>query len=314
MADVVSTPTPTPAAETPTTETPAAKVEAPKVPEPVTRMKLKGIVDGKEVEEEVEYDKLHATWQKGKAADKRLQEAAETQGRVKSLLQRVAKNPFDAGLREELKSLIGEDLDLRSTAAKALLEEYEAEQLKANDPKEFERKQIEKERDEARAEAAKLREMEKQRSFQVQVEAAQKEIIDTYSAALQKTGLPVTEEVFIKMAEIGDINLRHGIKLSPDQLAAETREFFEGYDKRAGEKQKARISALKGEDLLKELGEDLVKEIQNTLITRARERLKKPAPTPTTGKEASQQKDSGGKKEWETDTDILKRLGIPIGF
>lgn len=305
-APAVSTESATTSTETATSAAPAtppaAKPAEPSVPQ---MLKLKGKVGDQEVEEEIPYEKLHAQWQKFKAADKRLQEGTELQRRVQASLDKIKSNPFDPALKEVL------GVDLRTLTAKQLMEEFDAQQLKAQDPKEFERQQLQRELEAERAKTKTFEEQRKQEQFQQTVKQAENEIIETYSSALQKSGLPVTEETFLRMAQIGDYALAHGVVLSAEQLATETKEFFEGYDKRAEERVKSKRSTLRGEDLIKELGEDLVKDIQSTLLARARAKLNRPAPVQEQKPVAEKQ---GEKKEWESDAQIMKRLGIAGGF
>jgi hypothetical protein len=312
-AAAVAAPAAPPVAETPTTNSDATKPAAgavaappatPAAPEYPKTIKLKGKVGDQELEEEIPYDKLVAQWQKMKAADRRLEEASSLQKRVQAALERAKENPFDPELKEALGGV-----DLRERAIAKLYEEWQAEQLKQQDPKEFEKQQLQKELEAERAKGKQREEADKARAFAEQVEVAKQEIVQTYSAAMKATGLPMSEEVFLKMVEIGDWNLAHGVSLSAEQLAAETKEFFEGYDKRADERSRSRRSGLKGEDLLKDLGDELVREVQNTLLARARSNRQRPVqaqqPVQQTQPETSKK---------ESDTDVMKRLGVPLGF
>jgi hypothetical protein len=265
-------------------------------PAPPSKIRLAGKVDGQEFAEELTQEELVARYQKMKAADKRLAEAAEQRKQLETKLARLKQNPWDA-LKED-------GLDLRALAIQKLAEEFQAEQLKAQDPKEYEKLQLQRQLEDRDKQIKEYESRVKAEQEAQVVAQARTEIMETYGSALQKTGLPINEETAAKMIEIGIMNLEHGIDLTPEQLAAETRAYFEGLETKAAERVKGRYTSLKGEDLVKELGDDVVKEVQRVLLARARSQIQRPAPV------QQSQADSVQPRKVESDTDVKRRLGV----
>ena len=153
-----------------------------------TRHKVK--VDDKE--EEIDYDELVKGYQKGKAGDKRLREAAQLRQNVEALLKNLK-----SGDHGNLVKLLGKDT-AKKMAEKLLLEEIEYEELPEHEKT---IRQLQREKEEYES---KLKEQETQRQTlerqRLEKEAGdkiQQDMVD----AVQKAGVKPTPRVFARMAE-----------------------------------------------------------------------------------------------------------------
>lgn len=281
---------------------------APTPPPAPTKRKIK--VEG--AEEELTDDQLVALAQKGRFYEKKASSLTAKEKALQERIARIEQDPF--GALKDLKDLgIDKSIDLRELAIQKLAEEFKAEQLKEQDPAAYERAQLQKELD---ARDAKLKEYEtaKQQEAHAQlIQTTQQEILTGYGQALQSVGMEITEDVAAKMLEIGMLSIEHGLDLTPEQLATETKAYFEAQDskwsKSAEEKFKGRYATLEGEDLLKavdELSDGMVKKLQGALLARARASIGRPPP-PVQKVEETQ---GPTKREYKSEADVMKRLGI----
>lgn len=232
---------------------PQQQTQAEKVEE--ARRKYKFKVDGKEWEEELGDDEIRARLQKGLAADKRMQEAAQLRKTFQDAMA-YGKDNFD----EVAKSMFGIDVDqyledrLEKRFQEAMMSEEQKEQ--ANLKKELERyKKLETEQKAAAEQAARQK---YEQGIWDQTE-------QTFIGALDKLGYePATAKVLLPMmADLADAALDSGVDLDADMLAYET-------NKRLKALNGHRLKSLKGDRLLAELGDDVVREVLRAKVAAAK--------------------------------------------
>jgi hypothetical protein len=190
-------------------------------------------------------DDLVRALQKGKAADRVMQDAAELRRQWQEAVEHIKKDPFSA-LKNEVFGV-----DLEKLAEERLAQKYQEMTMP-----EQERKMLQLQRE---LEAVKQREAQ-QKTQQETVarkqfeDAVAKQTEDQFVKALTEHDLPVSRETIYMMAEVAKVNLDHGIELDERQLAAEVRHRLTGMHQHV-------TKSLKGEQLIKYLGDDIVKEI-----------------------------------------------------
>ncbi len=256
-APVSATPSKTPHGVTSVTldeDTPeAAPVEAkPETPAEKVKRKYKQKVDGQEIDEELDDDEVSVRLQKGRAAEKRMQEAAEIRKQYKAHIEAAKKDPFKHfSENPEL------GLNLEELAEKHLAEKYrremmsEEERARLTEKEELTQLRAEREAKQAHDQAVKKEQFE---------EAVFKKTEAFFMETLEKHQLPKDYETLAIMSEIGLLNLEQEVELTPDQMAAEVKakyaRFGGGYKK------------LRGEALLAELGDELVEDIMKTKVAK----------------------------------------------
>jgi hypothetical protein len=253
-----------PASDPATTEAPApaAAVAAPPAP---AKRKIK--VYGEE--RELNDDELVAWAQKGAAADKRFEELSAKEKKIQADIQRLKEKPWEAA-----KDLTGEDL--RERLIKELMEEWNAEQLKANDPLRFEAEQAKKE---AASERKRREEIETQLKSQEEQKFQQQvaeETFATFDAALGKVGGERTPDLILEMIDLEIHAVKNGHTYTPEQLAAAVKSRHEGVQKTVVSREFERLQSLDGETLLSAVPEGLWKAVQKALLARARSAIQRP--------------------------------------
>lgn len=200
----------------------AAKKE--EVKRNIKKLKLK--VDG--VEEELALDldneqELVKHLQLSKAAQKKMQQAAEERKQMEQLLQIMQKSP------ERVMKELG--LDPEEFAVALLNKKLEEE---AKSPEQREKERLQKELEELK-EKYKKDEEERKAKARAQLDAEiEKKLEDGITSALETGGLPKTPYVVKKMAETMYVALENGINLDPSEvlplikkeMEADIKEFF----------------------------------------------------------------------------------------
>lgn len=251
-------------------------VEAVKPPTQAEIRKLKMKIDGKE--EEITEEEAIVLAQKGKAADKRFQEAAAKQKEAEEVLEYIKQNPGEA-----LKKL---GLDPRKFSEEYLVEQLkrEAETPEAKEIRETKEKLAAFEKKEAEREAAKKKADEEEAMSAKQRANAEKErqIIEKYDgiflAALQKSGLPKNAYTVSRMAELQRVNLKSKGDFSADQLAKVVKEDYDA-------ELKLRTSDMDGDKLIEMLtaiNPDILKKITKAQIAKLKGKQTFTAPTDPT--------------------------------
>jgi hypothetical protein len=243
----------------------APTTEAQKAEEKWKR-KFKLKVDGQEYEEELDEVAITTRLQKAHAAEKRMQEAAESRKRQQQLID-LGKENFE----EAAKALWG--LDPRAHYEKMLADEYDR-QLQEADMTPEQRALAEKERAlaEREAEVKKWRderEQEKQNAELTQQRQSEERYL---SEALELSKLPKTHESLYYLAETASLNEEMGIELSPEQVANETRERLKSISNHV-------LDGFDNDDagLVRWLGEKRIQQVRRFLVAQAKG-IKQPAP------------------------------------
>ncbi len=237
--------------------------KAPAAPTPAEerRHKLKLKVDGNEEEWEGTDADMARELQLSRAARKRMQEAAEKSKSVDSFMERVRKDPMNA-LKDPS---IG--VDIKELVKKQLIKEYEDEQLKAQDPREYELREAKAQLEAFKAEKQKAEETAKEaaeRQAQEEMDARVRTDLETkFIQAMEQSDLPKDRHTLAEMARVAQVNFAKGLDLTPAEMAQEVKERMDSNAKRY-------LSNLKGEQLAKRLGDDVVKEVQRYLLQKAR--------------------------------------------
>jgi len=234
LADQVKKPEQRPAD---TAEETAARKEAER-----RRYKLR--LEGKELEEELSDDEVSVRLQRAHAAEKRIHEANSLKQQFEEALKYGKENPVEA-----FEKLFGVKFDqlaesrLQSRYEEAILPEHEQEKLKLQRELDGLKKR--------EADRVQQEQMRARQEFEQQVQAdTEREFID----AMERGGFEKNRAVLAMMADVAELNLQHGIDLTPDQLVAETK-------RRMTTMAKHVLPSLKGPKLLEFLGEDAVREV-----------------------------------------------------
>ncbi len=252
-----------------TPETPAEKR--------ARRLKLK--IDGQEEEFDVDAasdEDLALQLQMGRAARKRMQEAAEERKKAQTVQEKfqeiLALGKEDpAGI---LEGLFG--VNPHQWAEQLLLQKYQEEQMPEADRKalHLERQlaqrdaELKKIADERAAQEKAVKDAEA-KTLQEKYEREQFEAFDKeYAAALSKHSLPKTKETAWLMAQVGKVNLEHGVELSADQMANEVKKRFTAIHQGV-------VGQLDGAQLLDVLGQDVVRKVLKASL----EKVGKKAPS-----------------------------------
>lgn len=244
-------------------DVPDAKAEKP---EPWKR-KFKLKVDGQELEEEYDEDRLTVELQKSRAADKRFRAAAERTKQIEAALSRVKEDP--ASFLREVAGLDPYQFAEQLMAAKFnedLMPEEQRERMKLQ--KELESyKAREQAAEEAKKTAAK-------QQFEKQVfEEVERETLEALDELGYEDKNFVRSTLMPMMADLQIANLQHGIELTPKQLATEVNRRLETIHRK-------QITSLKGDRLLQYLGEDVVKEAIRARLEKQRGAPPVPPPAP----------------------------------
>ena len=226
------------------TTSPQGASSTPDVKKAARKLQIK--VDG-EVEEvdleSLDDNELTKRFQMAKAANKRMQEAAEARKQFDKFYQTLEKDPLEA-----LKS---KNIDVRKLVEEQILREYEESQMQ-----EPERKVLQRQR-ELEAREAKIKEMETQIQAKHQTELEERVFQETrnqFLTALESANLPRSDETLYMMADIARINLDNGIDVSPQQMAAEVKNRMQVMHTNI-------VKDLKGEQLAQYLGDSVVAEV-----------------------------------------------------
>lgn len=226
-------------------ETPAQAAQATK-----RRFKLK--VDGAEIEEELGDEEIAVRLQKGRAAEKRMQEAAAVRKQFQELKELAKTDPTLL-----LKELAGvEDPD--QWMEQRLADKWKRDVMPEQDRKvhDLEQRALAAEKKLQEAEQARQKEAEAKHmaALEAQTEA-------TFKRAFEVAELAWTPEHLELFGKVALEALDFGIDLTPEQMAAEVKAELGRRDTSATERAKSKLLGLKGNDLLDALGEEAVREV-----------------------------------------------------
>jgi hypothetical protein len=182
------------------------------------KRKYKLKVDGKELEEEIDFDNeedISKRLQLAKVAQKRMSEFSQLEKEVSQFIQELRKNP---------KKVLADPrigLDVKRLAAEIIEEEISNSQ---KSPEQIERERIESELQALKEE----REREKEDMRQRELERLQEQEFQRYdtmiSKALEKSDLPKSPYVVKKIADYMLLGLNQGMDVTPDDVLPLVRE------------------------------------------------------------------------------------------
>jgi hypothetical protein len=219
-------------------------------PTPAEKRKYKLKVDGQDLEEELSDDEITVRLQKARAADKRMQQAAQTQKQFQDIVEWIKKDPFEALKHEAF------GLDLNKLAEERLAQQYQEAILP---PEEREKMQLQKELEQYKQREVQVKQQQEAKAAEQYEARVLQELETEMVSALDTSGMPKTPQTLYMMAQIAKANLNYGIELTPQQLAAEVRSNMAVTNK-------AVLSQLKGKALLEYLGPDVVKDVIRTRL------------------------------------------------
>jgi Txe/YoeB family toxin of Txe-Axe toxin-antitoxin module len=242
--------------EAPVAETPAEK-----------KRRIKYKVDG--AEKEVDLDSLDdatlaTKLQFAEAARTRMQEAAELKKAVQNLITEIKKDPF-AALNDPAFGL-----DLESMAAERLKAKFREAQMS---PEEQERLRLQKELEDRDAKLRSIEEEKKSAAHRELVEKIHAESEKEFMSALEAVKLPKNHHTLNMMADIAEMNLDHGLELTPQQMAAEVAERVRSSTAQV-------VKGLSDDQLVEYLGSDVVKRILKHSLAKVKPAKPFEAPKP----------------------------------
>lgn len=219
--------------------------------------KFKFVVDGQEVEEEIDLsdrEALKKRFQLGYASEKRMAEAKAAQHKAMSIVKAFEEDPANIFKRMGPKG--------REAAEKFLLEQIQ-EDMMSPEEKEFKMTKAELAKYKADDEKRKV-ESEKQALTAQESKYAQ-EYQTTIISALEKSGLPKTPTLVRDAAKLMAKNLELGLDLDANDLAALIKE------SRGGDI-KAMIKDMDGDQIVSLLGDDVANKIRKADLKKLKEK------------------------------------------
>lgn len=235
-----------PVSEVSTTETaqPEAKTEVQAPPSFKEKFKLK--VDGEEVEEEVDWnDKATLTkkLQLARAAEKRMGEASKVKTQALQIMKAYESGDMSILKNHPKGREIAEAFLLSQLEDEMLTPEQKTQREREAKLKKYEEKDL-KDQEDQKTQAQTKREAELAQGFQ-------KTIID----AIEKTGLPKSPDLVKRMAGLMQKNLKLGLELTAEELAAEVKTDTLSILKSV-------VGSATGAQLIEMFGPDLAKQIR----------------------------------------------------
>lgn len=243
------------------------------------RRKYKLKVDGAEQELELNDSEISVRLQKAIAAEKRMAQAAEIQKSFRQFSEMFPTDPSGAA------KLIAPDLNLEEYYEKKLIEKFQAEERQKQDPAAYEREQLKKQLEEYRTKEQKAKEAADAKAQAEHDAKVGKEMEKEFMDALEESGLPKDRRYLRMLAEVADVNLEHGIELTPKQMAAEV-------NSQLREQHQHVVRGMKGESLIKHLGADVVKEVLKYSVDQHRAKQSVVTAPTAKGEETPAQRDA----------------------
>ncbi len=262
----------------------APKEPAVETPAQAAKRKYKQKVDGQEFEEELDDNEITARLQKGRAAEKRMQEAAQARKAFAEATEAWKKDPWTAS-----KDL---GIDLEALAEERVAEKWRKKLEEGRlSPEEKAKRDYESQLQAAKQEAEQAR---KELSAKLEAEMDAKVFEETQSkflSALQAEGVPKSYEAMKEMARLAKLNLKHGLDLTEAQLAAEVRNSLNGEKEKF---HKGHLNVLDGDALLSHLGDPIVKKVVKAALAKMKAPVaQKPPEAPKAPTESAPQKKQG---------------------
>lgn len=263
---------------------PATPVEQKKEAARSKKLKLK--VDGREFEEEVNFDDdeyLTRNLQMAKVAQKRMGEHAQLEKQVKSFIDELRKNPRKVLADPNL------NIDIKQLAASIIEEEIENSK---KSPEQLEREKLESRLKEIEEERKREKDEFQQKEFQRLQEQAYERYDTQLSKALEGSDLPKSPYIIKKMADYMLMGLQEGLDVTAEDVLPLVRQEMQN-------DLKEMFSVMPEEVVEKIVGKDVLTRLRKKHVAKA----KGAPPTPigkavkdtgATGKDAD--KSPGAKK------------------
>lgn len=226
------------------------------------KKKFKYKADGAEIEEELDDNEIASRLSLAKAANKRMQEAANVNKQVENFIKQLKEDPIKVLSNENLMG----SKKFREIAENFLIQQLEEESMspeqkamRERDTKLAQYEQQEKERQQA---------IEQEKQSKLEQHWAQ-EYEKTIMTALQSSNLPKNEFTVRRMAELMQKNLDMGLDLDANMLSQLVKEDYMS-------EQKALIGGATAEQLISMFGEDIANKIRKYDLGRIQQ--KNPVP------------------------------------
>lgn len=227
------------------------------------KWKFKHKIDGQEIEREYDEDELNIRLQKGEAAEKRMQEAAELKKQIAAIREYVKQNPLEA-----LKDPFFGGVDVRAQLEQEIAEKWKTSYAESQmTPEQRMQKEYEAKVQAAQKEAEEARKQLQAREQEQIDKRVYEETMSSFTAALKAMDVEASDEALYQMARIAKINRSHGVTLTPQQLAKEVQTALNGSRDKL---HKAVVGGLKGQALLDHLGPQVVKEAIRAYLEKAK--------------------------------------------
>lgn len=226
-------------------------------PQPPSKKKYRGKVDGEEYEEELSDDEVSVRLQKERAWRKRQNEFTSERKKLEQFYELGKKDPFAAA-----KELWG--VDALELAQERLASQYKTE-LEQRNMKPEDRLKAEYEAKVKAAEekaAALQQKMEEQEMQELEAKALETTQAE-FTQALEAEGVPKSWKALAEMAHVAKLAHGEGYRLTPAQLASEVRNRLEARD---NDLYNEVVGGLKGEALLKRFKPEVVKELVKAVL------------------------------------------------
>lgn len=228
------------------------------------RFKVK--VDGREVE--VTQDELLRGYSVNSAAQRRMDEAARIKREADARQQRFEAAKKDPKLaRQVLLETLPPEV-LNQVAEELIYEQIEQHQMSPEQRRIAELEQeLARQAEEREQQAQAAQQQEYEQAFQQNVQEFNKTILET----LQKAKVPATEWTAQRTAAYMAENRRYKLGYSPDQIAAQVADEYQG-------EMRSYAEAMDGEALLAWLGDKVANKIRKADLARIRSRNGAPPP------------------------------------
>ncbi|TXH10006.1 MAG: hypothetical protein E6R04_06535 [Spirochaetes bacterium] len=288
----VSAPVSTPVAEAPAasdTQAEAASQTAQDEAKAEAKRKLKVKIDGQV--HEVDEDEVINDYGKGKAADKKFQEAAALRKEAVAFIEALKKDPISVLTNPKL------GVNMREVAETYLLAQLEDEMM---DPRDRELRDLKKEKMTREQMEAETKRQAEEAEMQALTENYRAEYERAFQACLESSGLPKTPHTVKRLAFYMNEGMKRGLDLKPDDVVGLVKDEYI-------EEQKTLFSSLDGENLLKLLGDDLAKKIRKYDTSRVVQPQKiSLIDQPNVSERAIKKAERVSKEEWKAKMDRIK--------
>lgn len=286
-AQVVAAPSaPTPVASDAKIESGESKSEATAE----LKRKLQVKIDGEVVD--VDEDEVIRDYGKGKAADKKFQEAAALRKEAVAFIETLKKDPIAVLTNPKL------GLNLREIAESHLLSILEDEMM---DPKDKELRDLKREKQTREERELAEKKAREDAEMQEMADHYRAEYEKSFQTCLESSGLPKTPHTVKRLAYYMNEGMKRGMDLQPGDVVHLVKEEYI-------EEQKSLFNGLDGENLLKLLGDDLAKKIRKfdtsrVVTPKSATILDQPN---VSEKQASKRPDKITKDDWKARMDRIK--------